>query len=228
MDSCLDVLFSTKFVDFHCNLKCSVIPLFKCQGSDTSIVGNSDLKCGRSATKRPCWKGFGVGRIAFSPRYGTWFPHLSDISRSRPKPQSRPKPHFKSLVGKKKSRSNIEKKKSTSPLPSRHQIAKGTILKLREDSSSSSFSSKPPDLSHYLVEPSRPPSKRDKSQSEETHLQCTRTWHTYFFLLQTHRAPTWSAKTSFKSALQGNLGSFCILIISTYSHRIAYQGCSKI
>jgi len=56
----------------------------------------SDLKCGQSATKRPHWKGFGVDRTAFSPRCGTRFPHLSDFSRSRPKPQSRPKPYFKS------------------------------------------------------------------------------------------------------------------------------------
>jgi len=44
------------------------------------------------------WKGFGVGRTAFSQRYGMRFPYLSDFSRSRPKPQSQPKPHFKSLV----------------------------------------------------------------------------------------------------------------------------------
>ena len=62
------------------------------------IIQTSDLKCGRTATKRLHWKGFGVGRTAFSPRYRTQFPHLSDFSRSRPKPQSRLKPHFKSLI----------------------------------------------------------------------------------------------------------------------------------
>ena len=52
---------------------------------------SSNSKCGRSAMKRPHWKGYWVGRTAFSPEYGMRFPHLSDFFRSRPKS------HFESL-----------------------------------------------------------------------------------------------------------------------------------
>ena len=58
----------------------------------------SDSKCSQSATKRPHWKGFWVGRTAFSRWYGTQFLSLSYFSRSQPKSQSRLKPHFESLL----------------------------------------------------------------------------------------------------------------------------------
>ena len=50
------------------------------------LVGASDSKCGRFATKRLHWKGFLVGQTAFSPWYRTRFPHLNNFSLSWPKP----------------------------------------------------------------------------------------------------------------------------------------------
>lgn len=47
------------------------------------VVSAMDLKCGRAATKRLRWKGFGVGAIrVFMPRYGTRVPY-HDRHRNR-------------------------------------------------------------------------------------------------------------------------------------------------